>query len=260
MENVMDILKRIREKQLTLANSSGKVEETEKEYECLFCFDRGVIICGEGDKARICKCSEQKRLENLFKSSQITPEFRQKTFDKFIISGRPKAVKDMFDCARDYAEKFDELRNEERNWMVLLGEPGSGKTYLSIAVANELMKKGIPVLYFQHVEGMSEIKDLLKQDKTLSCKLEQMKKTALLIWDDLFWGKGSPRDFELEITFEVLNYRYLNCLPTILNSNHTPSQLYEINKTIGSRIIERSKSHMVLIQGLESNYRLIGNG
>lgn len=239
-------------------NSSGKAEETKKEYNCPYCLDRGVIICDGGDKALVCKCREQKRLENLFKSSQITPEFRSKTFDKFVTAGRPKAVRDMFDCAFDYAEKFEELSHEENNWMTLLGEPGSGKTYLSIAVANVLMKKGIPVLYFQHVEGMSEIKDLLKQDKTLTYKLEQMKKTVLLIWDDLFWGK--PRDFELEITFEVLNYRYLNCLPTILNSNLTPSQLYEVNTTIGSRIIERSKRHMVLIEGLESNYRLIGNG
>lgn len=260
MENVVDILKRIRERQLTSINSSGKVEEAEKEHECPICLDRGVIICDGGDKARVCQCREQKRLENIFKSSHITPEFRSKTFDKFITAGRPQAVRDMYDCARDYAEKFEELRHEENNWMALLGEPGSGKTYLSIAVANELMKKGIPVLYFQHVEGMSETKDLLKQDKTLTYKLEQMKKTALMIWDDLFWGKGSPRDFELEITFEVLNYRYLNCLPTILNSNLTPSQLYEANKTIGSRIIERSKRHMVLIEGLESNYRLIGNG
>lgn len=251
--------------QLTSASSSGKEN---KEYECPVCCDRGIILCGE-NSARVCNCQVQKKLQNLFKSSQITPAFRAKTFDSFITADRPPAVRDMFECAKDYAKRFSELRSKANNWMALLGEPGAGKTHLSIAVANELMKNGIPVLYFQHVEGLNELRDMIKQDKSITNKLDQMKKTSLLIWDDLFWGKNLPpngkngknlpREFELEVVFEVLNYRYLNLLPTIINTNCTQIQLYEINKTIGSRIIERSKGHMVLVEGMNSNYR-ISNG
>src|SRR5690606_21908350 len=95
-------------------------------------------------------------------------------------------------------------------------------------------------------------------EERIGTKLEQMKKVSLLVWDDLFWGKGYPRDFEMEIVFEVLNYRYLNLLPTVISSNRTHLQLLEINSTIGSRIIERGKGRMVVVQGSEANYRLAG--
>ncbi len=162
----------------------------------------------------------------------------------------------MYECAKDYADKFHELRDQENNWLVLLGEPGSGKTHLSMAVANQLIPQWVPALYFPHVEGLGELKDAIDKQR-ISAKLEQMKKVPLLIWDDLFWG-DRKRDFELEIAFEVLNYRYLNLLPTIVNSNMTPEQLLEVNEAIGSRIIERGKGHMVVVQGREANYRLGG--
>lgn len=161
----------------------------------------------------------------------------------------------MYECAKDYADRFHELRKKENNWLVLLGEPGSGKTHLSMAVANQLIPQWIPALYFPHVEGLGELKDAIDKQR-ISEKLKQMKKVLLLIWDDLFWGDRKPRDFELEIAFEVLNYRYLNLLPTIINSNRDPAQLLDINETIGSRIIERGKGHMMVIHGREANYRL----
>jgi len=249
----------MRGRKSTSTNFSGR----EHEYHCPDCQDRGIIL-NDDNTARICHCQEQKRLERLFKSSQITPAFRAKTFENFIINGRPPIIKEMFECARDYAERFTAIQQQENNWLVLLGEAGAGKTHLSMAVANRLLAQGIPVLYFQHVEGLGELKDALgKQGEAgIAARLEQMKKVNLLVWDDLFWGKKEPREFELEIAFEVLNYRYLNLLPTVISSNRTPYQLLEIddNETIGSRIIERGKGHMVVVQGREANYRLMGEG
>ncbi|KUK53059.1 MAG: Prophage LambdaCh01, DNA replication protein [Desulfotomaculum sp. 46_296] len=253
MINVASILERIQANQSTSTNSSGR----EHKYSCPICHDQGIIL-GDDNTARICHCQEQKRLEKLFKSSQITPAFRAKTFENFVTAGRPPAVRAMYECAWDYAERYQELSGQENNWLVLLGEPGAGKTHLSMAVANRLLAQGVPVLYFQHVEGLGELKDAIARqgESRIAAKLEQMKKVTLLVWDDLFWGKGYPRDFELEITFEVLNYRYLNLLPTAISSNRTHLQLLEINDTIGSRIIERGKGHMVLVQGREANFRL----
>lgn len=244
----------MRERGSTSATSSGRERN---EYTCPECHDRGIILTGD-NLARICHCQEQKRLERLFVSSQITPAFKAKTFDNFITEGRPPAVRAMFECAWDYARRYRELSGQENNWLVLLGEPGAGKTHLSMAVANYLLAQGVPVLYFQHVEGLGELKDAIARqgEARIAAKLEQMKRVALLVWDDLFWGKGYPRDFELEIAFEVLNYRYLNLLPTVISSNRTHLQLLEINDTVGSRIIERGKGHMVLVQGQETNYRL----
>lgn len=256
MHKVASILNRFQQtKDLILISSSG--QEREPKHYCRNCSDTGVTLTEDG-QARLCHCQEQKQLERLFKSSQITPAFRAKSFESFITVGRPPAVRAMYECARDYADRFKELRAQENNWLVLLGEPGSGKTHLSMAVANRLLAQGVPVLYFQHVEGLGELKDAIARqgEFRIAVKLEQMKKVPLLIWDDLFWGKNQPRDFELEVVFEVLNYRYLNLLPTVISSNRTPAWLLEISDTIGSRIIERGKGHLVVVQGREANYRL----
>lgn len=243
---------------MTSANFSTEKQEKKHDYSCPDCRDRGIILT-DNNTARICRCQGQRRLERLFESSRITPAFRAKTFENFRTDGRPAAVKTMYKCARNYAERFSELRDQENNWLVLLGEPGSGKTHLSIAVANVLLARKVPVLYFQHVEGMGELKDILRDEEgRIKTKLEEMKHAGLLIWDDLFKGKERPRDFEIEIAFEVLNYRYLNLLPTVISSEKTHEELLEIDRAIGSRIIERSRGHMVLVQGSEANYRLAG--
>lgn len=165
----------------------------------------------------------------------------------------------MLKCTVNYAKNFSEIKRQENNWLVLLGEPGCGKTHLSLAVANYLLRQYIPVLYFQHVEGFSEMKEMLRSKDGIKGRIDQMKKVQVLVWDDL-WKRQTghePRPFEFETVFEILNYRYLNLLPTIISSEKLPQELLEIDKAIGSRILERGKRHLVVIKGLENNYRLI---
>ena len=228
------------------------------EPKCKICKDQGIELIG--DAARPCKCMKQRRTERLFKTSKITPAFCSKTFRNFILDGRPDPVKDMFLCARKYTQNFKTLG--ENNWLVLLGEPGCGKTHLSMATANNLLSRGVEILYFQHVEGMSEIKNAIRKvsgngkENTLEEQLSSIKKVDVLVWDDLYKGRSQPTDFVLEITFEVLNYRYLNLLPTIITSEMTPEALLDIDKAIARRIFERGKGHMEIIEGIEVNYSL----
>lgn len=256
MEQISSILERLK-KYSTEVNSSG---QEEKEYKCPICKDQGFYIQRDERGYEwyvFCKCKEQDRVERLFESSKITPAFKSKTFKNFDLSNATPIVRAMYECAKDYAENFDKIRKEENNWLVLLGEPGCGKTHLSMAVANVLLNKGIPVLYFQHVEGTNEIKSMIKnENESVHSKISDMKKVDVLIWDDMFKGREKPTDFILETIFEVINYRYLNLLPTIISSEKIPEQLLEIDKAIGSRILERGKGHTVVIEGMENNYRL----
>ena len=225
--------------------------EMEGNYNCSRCKDTGYIPIDSRNE-RICSCQEQKRIEKLFESSQITPAFRQKTLENYTTDKTPIA-KDMLKCGKLY------LENYKKGWLVLLGEPGSGKSHISLAVGNELIKQGVPTLYFQHVEGMKELVNLIREDKSLTDKISAMKQVDFLIWDDLFKPTGDklPKPFPIETAFEVLNYRYLNLLPTAINSERTAKELLEIDKAVGSRIIERGKGFTVTAKGLENNYRLI---
>lgn len=194
----------------------------------------------------------------MFRSSEITPAFKSKTFRNYDADRIPDGKK-ILKCAASYAKNFSKIKQQENNWLVLLGEPGCGKTHLSLAVANYLLRQYIPVLYFQHVEGFSEMKEMLRSKDGIKGRVDQMKKVQVLVWDDLWKRQAGhePRPFEFEIVFEILNYRYLNLLPTIISSEKLPQELLTIDRAIGSRIMERGKRHLVVIKGLENNYRLI---
>lgn len=235
------------------AKSTGVNSSSSQKNEpaCAICDDTGYIV--EDYEARPCRCLEVRRAERLFKSSQITPAFRQKSFDNFQVNGKPAIIKTMFDCGRDYAADLDK---SEGGWMVLLGAPGSGKTHISMAVCNGLIKQYIPVLYFQHIEGMKEFCSMFARKEDISDKVERMKKVPVLYWDDLFKPPNAPKGYEIDLVFEVLNYRYLNSLPTIISSELTPEKLLKIDEAGGSRIIEMAKWHLVVLEGKGLNYRL----
>lgn len=160
----------------------------------------------------------------------------------------------MAGCAQAYLRQFNAVRASERNWLVLLGRPGCGKTHLAMAVANALIATGYPVLYFPHVEGMGELKELLRTGEgKFQAKIRAIKEVAVLVWDDL-WKYVRP--FDIEVAFEVLNYRYLNLLPTIINSEKTPESLLAVDEATGSRILERGKGFTAVVEEGEANYRL----
>jgi DNA replication protein DnaC len=227
---------------------------------CPECNYKGYVMI-DNRTARMCECRDRARIEKLFESSRITPAFRKKTFDNFKTEGRSKAVQLMYKSADEYCQNFESVRKQENNWLVLIGEPGAGKSHLSLAVANELLKQNKTVLYFQHIEGISELLDLIRYvgEESIKDKLSIMKRVEFLIWDDLWKpaGEGKVNPFEIKVAFEVLNYRYLNLLPTAINSERKQSELMGIDRAIGSRIIERGKGHTVSVEGIENNYRLL---
>jgi DNA replication protein DnaC len=73
--------------------------------------------------------------------------------------------------------------------------------------------------------------------------------------DDPFKGKINETD--INIVFEILNYRYLNRLSIIVNTEFTVERLLAFDEAIGSRIYEMCKDYIVEVgMGKENNYRL----
>lgn len=76
-----------------------------------------------------------------------------------------------------------------------------------------------------------------------------------LLIDDLFKGKVNESD--INIVFEIINYRYLNFLPIIVSSGFPIDKLLYFDEAIGSRIYEMSKNYIVEIENdIANNYRL----
>lgn len=231
-------------------------------FECEICKDEEWILIQEfndshmviNEFARKCECVAGKRVKRLMTSSKITEEFQRKGFGNFEQNGRPEIVFQAFQTAFGYVMNFDELKKLRQNSIALLGRPGCGKTHLLMAVANNLLAKGVEVVYFPWVEGFNEIKDNL--DK-MEERLDKLRRCEVLYIDDMFKGRREPTEFQLEQLFGIINYRYLENKPILISSEKNIGQMCEIDEGIGSRINEMCRDYRVtLTGGIELNYRL----
>lgn len=202
---------------------------------------------------KICECVPEKRIRYMMKSSQITDDFRKLTFANYITDGTPTVLKASKDMANIYAMEFESIEKKRHNSIGIVGQVGSGKTHLICAVANHLLTNGIQVIYFPFVEGMNDLKSNFDD---LESKLERLKKVRVLFIDDLFKGREKPTGWQIETTFSLVNYRYLNHLPIMFTSEKNFKSLLEIDEALGSRLFEMTREYRMEIVGSHLNYRM----
>src|SRR5690606_5231668 len=115
--NLEDIIRRA--KLRSQAVRSAGLERTEgKPHQCKKCRDEtGYIIRNEAgfEVWTICECKEKRLIERLFSSSQITPQFQQKSLADFQLGNRPQMIIDAYHCTKAYVESFSDVRDGRQN-------------------------------------------------------------------------------------------------------------------------------------------------
>lgn len=243
-------------KRIEVMKSQALPSDRKPIYNCEKCCDEGGYAERKEDGIEyyvVCECFKNSKRERIMKASQITFEFRKKTFLSWDTAWLSDVVRNAQKCAMNYSNSFEKVRSLRQNSIALLGQSGAGKTHLLSAIANDLIDKGIIILYFPFVEGFNEIKDdfdLLEQ------RINKMQKVDVLFIDDLFKGRKEPTSFQIEQMFAVINYRYLNNLPILVSSEKNINELLKIDEALGSRIYEMCKDYLVELKGDGLNYRL----
>ena len=232
-----------------------------KQYECSLCNDEEWIFDIEKNSARPCNCRETKLYKRIIETCGITESFLKCSFDNFNIVN--KQIETMYKAAKEYADTFHLIKDTRNNSLALLGQVGSGKSHLTIAVANELMKRNIGVRYMQYREDIPRIKQVVTSEEDYAREMNKYKNATVLLIDDLYKsaiGKGQYgeylNDADKRIIFEIVNYRYFKNMPIIISSECSVPQLLELDEGIGSRILEMCKGHIAEIKGKDNNYRL----
>jgi DNA replication protein DnaC len=222
--------------------------------ECPICGGKGYVFITDGDNTyfKECICQRVNEYQNMLKESGISEAFRNKTFDNFVEWN--DVVKQAKKMAVDYVKNFNEIREQPNNSIAFLGQVGAGKTHLSIAIANELMKRLIGVLYMPYREAILKLKQNIMDEEEYEEIMEEYKTCPVLLIDDLY--KGKVTDSDIAIMFEIIKYRYFTGLPIIVSSEYKIKDLLQIDEAVGSRIIEMCKGHLIEFSGKELNYRL----
>ncbi|MCC2526916.1 ATP-binding protein [Bacillus halotolerans] len=259
IEQILDELRKGRRPLL----ADKPAESDTSRYDCQRCKDQGGYLSRQDglEVWTMCSCMAERKVKRLLGASEITPAFRQLGFHEFRTQGKSQAVKDAFECAKEFVADYEQIKDSRKNSIALLGQPGSGKTHLLTAAANDLMRKRhVPVIYFPFVEGFIDLKN---DFDLLEAKLNRIKQADVLFIDDLFKpvnGKPRATDWQLEQMYSVLNYRYLNHKPILLSSELTIETLVRVDEAIGTRIYEMCSDYLVIIKGTayDLNHRLEG--
>ena len=237
---------------------SGRVSShaQERSYECEKCKDTGFIQVRDesGEEvSRRCRCMEVKRLRKLLERSGISDEFLGKRLEDFDTMGNPQLVRAKGKAVR-YLQSFEQIERQRRNSIMFCGQPGSGKTHLGAAISSGLMGRGIAVAYMAYRDVVTRIKQNMTDEERYTEMIGQYMNARVLYIDDLLKGKVTESD--VNIMYEIVNYRYMNKLPMIVSTEKSLEELLEFDEAVGSRLVEMSRGNMAKLEGKNLNYRL----
>lgn len=184
--------------------------------------------------------------ERLFSLSHLD-ELSDLTFESFQPHGRmglgemqASSLERAFNQAQNYAQNL-------HGWLLLQGGYGCGKTHLAASVANFAVSMGVPTLFLT----VPDLLDMLRfsynnEDITFEERFEEIRSARLLVLDD--FGTHNATPWAQEKLFQIINYRYINQLATVVTTNLS---LDEIEARIRSRLQDPELVTAVRIQATD---------
>lgn len=142
---------------------------------------------------------------------------------------------------------------ERKSNILFIGQPGTGKTHLSVSLALKALGYGKTVL-FTSVWEMIQKLQASRADFSYQKKIEEYLKPDLLILDEL--GYRSMAEKTVEDFFEIVSRRYEKG-SIIITTNRSLSEWDKvfIDQTLTTAIIDRLMHHSTIIEVKGESYR-----
>lgn len=236
-KNFKENLERLKnEKNFIISENHIDPSYEDYKYRCKNCSDTGYDANGKK-----CVCFKQKLINAAYSMSNIEELIKKQNFKTFsldyylkktendVISPYENMKKILDNCKR-FCDNFE---NEEKG-IVFYGPTGLGKTFLSCAVAKELMDKGNTVIYVRATKMFSIFEDYRFGRSTDKSLIDNMYTVDLLIIDDL--GTEAPNKNNLSFLFDIINERIDKRKKCIINTN---LQLSDITRLYSMRFTSR---------------------
>ena len=247
-----------REKKELLAQYGYPENYLDPVYTCPDCHDTGYI----GD--RKCHCFQKRIVEYLYEQSNLKEILDIENFSHFDIAYysddyieestglTPRDnIRRILMTAHDFCDNFGDC---EQN-LLLYGNTGVGKTFLTHCIAKELLSQSYTVVYLTSI-GLFDILEKNKFDRELS-SLEKSTTVSyimncdLLILDDL--GTELTNSFTTSQLYQVIDSRLVHKKSTIISTNLSFDDLRE---QYSERIFSRLTSGYTLLKVTGEDIRL----
>lgn len=245
----MVLLKEKRKRLLEAGNFPA--DYLEMHYDCPHCQDTGYV----GNEK--CACFIQEEIDLLYTQANLKDILTRENFSTFSTAYYSEKLTDpasnataldLANRALSQAHAFVEHFGTTYENLLLYGNTGVGKTFLTNCIAKELLDRRFSVLYFSSTTFFETLaKNTFEQHLDEEDTSSYIFNCDLLIIDDL--GTEMANSFVLSKFFDVINRRHLAEKSTLISTNLSVEALKET-------YTERSSSRIL---GNYTLIKLIGN-
>lgn len=210
-------------------------------YECNTCKDTGYVLgkrCHCFEKA-LRELQKQRDFNSAIPKNAHFEAFQVNLYHNELLPNEEKTPRENALNALIFSKKYVEDFDLHPENILLFGNTGTGKTFLSACIANSLADKGYSVYFVTAFRFFSVLEkyafnrgsfDLTSPEETI----EYMLNCDLLVLDDV--GTEVINSFTSAKLYEFINERLTSGKATIITTNH---DLLNIHHLYGERIFSR---------------------
>lgn len=167
-----------------------------------------------------CECAVATRAADLLASASIPPNYRNATLENFQIpEDNPTGRKNLGTALMQVRAFLREFPSPERPGLLLVGDPGVGKTHLAIAAMKVLIDRGHECTFFDYQNLLDRIRS--GYDAASGASDREAYRSALdaevLVLDDL--GAHRVTEWVEDTVTAIITYRCNHKKPLIATTN-----------------------------------------
>jgi DNA replication protein DnaC len=139
-------------------------------------------------------------------------------------------------------ERITEWTKNPKNFLVIVGPAGTGKTHFSSAMIEFMLNKVNSLRAYTEDDLLRRVRQKISEGNGDYIEyLRGLVDDNFIIIDDV--GSSGHTDWREEIIFETINYRYETMWPTLITSNLLEADFYQIyGQRIASRLFAKENT------------------